>query len=212
MKDLKIWSHLVKEQLTTPIFDSQENVKEYKCAKAIEVAYLVAERTILVNLRTYPRIKQYYLYREEWGYFVSISVGEVEMIIHEIMFMAKTGKPSMEAMSFAREILGNLNLLKGIAEFGDPIFRTDLVVFNNGVLNLKTLELSAHSRKYFLTSKLDFEYNPENECPKFLTFINEFCEGHGDRIQLIRSYLNAVVHSKKSFSSFPVYIGSRRYW
>jgi putative DNA primase/helicase len=49
----------------------------------------------------------------------------------------------------------------------------DLVNFLNGTLNLKTGEFSAHSRELFITKLIQHDYQPEAQCPTFLSFLHQ---------------------------------------
>lgn len=43
---------------------------------------------------------------------------------------------------------------------------------SNGLLNLETFELEPHRRDTYLTKQLDYEYNPDAECPTWIEFIS----------------------------------------
>lgn len=47
----------------------------------------------------------------------------------------------------------------------------DYINLKNGLFNLKTFELEPHRPEMYLTSQLDFEYDPKAECPIFRKFL-----------------------------------------
>jgi putative DNA primase/helicase len=49
----------------------------------------------------------------------------------------------------------------------------NLLPVKNGILNLETLELISYSREHYFTSKLNVDYNPQDDCPKIKKFLIE---------------------------------------
>jgi putative DNA primase/helicase len=52
----------------------------------------------------------------------------------------------------------------------------DVIACNNGLLNLKTRELTPFSRYYFIRNKIPIDYNPDAICPSISKFLNELLE------------------------------------
>jgi len=48
-----------------------------------------------------------------------------------------------------------------------------IIAVENGILDLKTKELSKFSPKYFILNTLPVKYDPKKKCPKILTFLSE---------------------------------------
>jgi P4 family phage/plasmid primase-like protien len=49
----------------------------------------------------------------------------------------------------------------------------DIIIFRNGLLNLKTMELIPHSAAFFVTAAPDYDYDPAATCPNFETFLGQ---------------------------------------
>lgn len=47
----------------------------------------------------------------------------------------------------------------------------DYINLRNGMFNLNTFELEPHRPEMYLTSQLDFDYDPDAECPQFRKFL-----------------------------------------
>nr|YP_009710029.1 putative phage/plasmid DNA primase [Coleochaete scutata]QFU80134.1 putative phage/plasmid DNA primase [Coleochaete scutata] len=77
---------------------------------------------------------------------------------------------------------------------GEPRFTLNMIVLENGVLNLKTRDFLPYSPDYFVISKLLFSYDKSANCPHFLNFLDQFCLQKEDRKELIRSWFYALVH------------------
>jgi phage/plasmid-associated DNA primase len=69
------------------------------------------------------------------------------------------------------------------------------------------LELTNFDRKSFVILQLNFVYDPEAQCTEFMGFVNLFTEGHNDRRELLRSYLNAIVYSRIHYQVFLYLLG-----
>ncbi|MDR2337720.1 MAG: hypothetical protein LBE20_03610 [Deltaproteobacteria bacterium] len=57
---------------------------------------------------------------------------------------------------------------------------------NNGVLDLKTGKLLPHNPEYYLTKKIDTNYDPSAKCPQWDKFLNEIFSGNIDLINYIQ--------------------------
>ena len=59
----------------------------------------------------------------------------------------------------------------------------------NGVLDLETMKLRRHSRKYYFLTKSAIKYNPDAKCPAFKEWIDGVLEQkHQDTLQEIFGY------------------------
>lgn len=78
------------------------------------------------------------------------------------------------------------------SEKGIPVAITDfdadpwLLNVHNGTIDLKTGQLMPHRRTDLLKRLADFDYNPQAECPTWLTFLNKVFHGDKDLIKFIQ--------------------------
>ncbi|MFD6363495.1 phage/plasmid primase, P4 family [Streptomyces roseolus] len=64
------------------------------------------------------------------------------------------------------------------AEAADFDARPELLSVANGTIDLRMGTLRPHSPEDMITRRLDVEYHPEAECPRFLTFLDEVFPNH----------------------------------
>lgn len=64
------------------------------------------------------------------------------------------------------------------ANRGDINVKKELLCLQNGILNIKTGELVAHTPKCIFFNKLPVEYDPKADCPKIKQFISEIVPEH----------------------------------
>jgi putative DNA primase/helicase len=62
----------------------------------------------------------------------------------------------------------------------------------NGLLNLDTRELIAHTPDYFTITKLPFNYDPDAKCPMFDAFIEQIMLNRKDYIDLIMEFIGYI--------------------
>ena len=62
-------------------------------------------------------------------------------------------------------------------DFAELDANPDLLNFRNGTLDLRTKTLSPHSREDFITRRIDYDYQPDAECPRFLAFLERIMGG-----------------------------------
>ena len=67
-------------------------------------------------------------------------------------------------------------------------FDRDKYLFNchNGTINLKTGEFRPHSPSDRLTKVTEVDYDPDAECPRWISFMDEVFEGDQDRIRYLQ--------------------------
>jgi len=83
----------------------------------------------------------------------------------------------------------------------------NLIPFVNGVYDLNTKKLAAHSYNYHCTWSLPYEFNPLAKCPNILSWLNETTDKDEDKIGLIRAYFAAIIYGLTNTQSFLELIG-----
>ncbi|NJR62916.1 MAG: hypothetical protein HC769_31505 [Cyanobacteria bacterium CRU_2_1] len=84
---------------------------------------------------------------------------------------------------------------------------TDLLPLQNGVLNLATNKLEPHSPGYRFTWQLPYAYNPAATCQPIIDWLHFTQDGDGQRVQLLRAYLKAIVTGRSDLQRFLEAIG-----
>lgn len=76
---------------------------------------------------------------------------------------------------------------------GDLDTHLDLLNFLNGTLNLRTGEFLPHLREHFITKLVQQDYQPEAECPTFLSFLYQVMGDWPDASDLERARCDRLV-------------------
>lgn len=76
-----------------------------------------------------------------------------------------------------------------------------LVLFQNGVLDLSTAQLLPHTPEHFTTNILPYDYNPHARADRWLMFLYEIFEGDTQRVELLQEWFgymmsNGYAHHK----------------
>ena len=79
----------------------------------------------------------------------------------------------------------------GISIKGLDVFDQDpyLLNFDNGTLDLQTLEIRPHTKEDFITKLVHFNYNPDALCPRFDQFMREIFLDDEELIQWVQKFI-----------------------
>ena len=70
----------------------------------------------------------------------------------------------------------------------------DILVFNNGVVDLKSGELLPHDPSLLMTNKIELDYpEAEIDCPDFKDFVLDFCNGNQELFEWLHKYLGMSI-------------------
>lgn len=83
----------------------------------------------------------------------------------------------------------------------------DLLPMNNGILNLKTKELIPHSPEQMMNWFVPYNYNPEAECPTFLRFMGNMCQGDKVAEALAVAFLWCILVGRSDLQKYLEIIG-----
>ena len=86
----------------------------------------------------------------------------------------------------------------------------EFIAFENGLLNLKTRELTAHSSKLFNFTVLPFAYEAKAECPTFLKFLQDVWDGDEELIDSLRLWFGYVMLPTANAQRFALFQGASR--
>ncbi|MBW4450980.1 MAG: hypothetical protein KME38_30225 [Spirirestis rafaelensis WJT71-NPBG6] len=81
-----------------------------------------------------------------------------------------------------------------------------LIAFDNGVLDTRVGYLLPHSKDYFLTHKIEGNYEKSNTCPEFV--LNYFTETLGEEnLDLLRAVISMMLDPNAPFGFFVHFVG-----
>ena len=78
----------------------------------------------------------------------------------------------------------------------------------NGVVNLRTGEMTLPDREAMITKQSPIEYDPSAECPRFVQFLNEIFRGDWEVIQYMLRYLGSCLTGDVSEQIFQLWYGT----
>ena len=147
--------------------------------------------------------------RQEWYRYGAKQDGVWQQVKPEFVTQIVTAHLKVIGASYTHSFVqAVLGLLK--SELADEKWdaRDYLLPFVNGVLNLQTMKLEAHSSGYKLTWCLPYAYDINAVCEPIKDWLLESCEGKHDRVQMLRAALRAIVLGRSDLEKFVELLGS----
>ena len=159
----------------------------------------------------YPA-KTLVVYKEDFYYFDGKS------------YVTTTAQDMKTGLTFAManatpsdsDINGALNLVKALSNRpvtpGEYAGRdsTGLILLQNGILDITTNELLPHTREYFSTNILPYDYDPAATCPRWDAFLRSTFEGDQERIDFVEEWLGYMMVRDYSYQKIAMFIGVQR--
>ena len=106
--------------------------------------------------------------------------------------------------AFVKQMYENLYFL---LEDNDWEQDVNKILFQNGVFNLTTRELSEPRREEKITHALSFQYDPSNTCDQIKNWLSFTQFGDEDRVQLLRAWMRAVLTCSGHIQKFMEVVG-----
>jgi phage/plasmid-associated DNA primase len=108
----------------------------------------------------------------------------------------------------------NMSLINDVMEqlrisviFDDWYEGSDLLLFRNGVLNIRTKEFNESRRNLYITQQLPYEYDPGATCEPIVKWLKGTQEGSWERTQVLRAWLRAVLLGYSEIQKFVEIVG-----
>ena len=114
------------------------------------------------------------------------------------------------------DINGALNLIKALSNRpvkpGEYEGRdsTGLILLQNGILDITTNELLPHTRDFFSTNILPYDYDPTASCDRWDAFLRSTFEGDQERIDFVEEWLGYMMVRDYSYQKIAMFIGVQR--
>ncbi|MFC0212443.1 phage/plasmid primase, P4 family [Paenibacillus chartarius] len=118
------------------------------------------------------------------GIFFEINDLVLKTVCRNILHEAE---PDIWCRSMETEYIEALKREIPIVESMNP--EKGVVNLTNGMLDLYKMALVQHSPEFLSTVQVPFAYDPDAECPTFISFLEEVFEGDKERIMLIQEIL-----------------------
>lgn len=86
----------------------------------------------------------------------------------------------------------------------------NLILYQNGVLDLATGALMAHDPGYFTTNILPYDYAPHATAPRWHAFLNDIFEGDQERIALLQEWYGYMISNSNRYHKILFMLGPSR--
>ena len=197
----KQWLESLERQVTTP---AKEKSGKEERPKLPPVSDVVDDLTETYRAQLAWNAKQ-----QEWFRYGANKDGIWQQVRNEFVTQIVTAYLKTTGAGFNHGYVQSvLGLLK--AELADEKWdaRDHLLPFINGVLNLQTMKLEAHSSGYKLTWCLPYAYEIDATCEPIKDWLLDSCEGNHDRVQMLRAALRAIVLGRSDLEKFVELLGA----
>ncbi len=149
----------------------------------------------------YSRDGTFYNYFE--GVYNSTSDTELR---NQIMQDFDGDAPNMWKPSYERLYMESLK--HKVFYAGQMNENKNFINLKNGMLKLSTMELKTHSKKYYSTVQLPFEYDPDASCEQFQNYLVSVFEGDEERIRLLQEWFGYLLTCETKAQKALVLYGS----
>ena len=149
----------------------------------------------------YSRDGSFYYYLD--GVYIRISDTELKNIL---MMDFDADAPDLWKPSYERFYMESLK--HKVFYEGQMNQNKDFINLQNGMLQLSTLILKKHSKKYYSTVQLPFEYDSNATCEQFLNYLDAVFEGDEQRIALLQEWLGYLLTCETKAQKALVLYGS----
>ena len=176
-----------------------------KLLSNLELTILMTEKTLLKDSIIFPSMNEYYLYDPNQGIYLKYDEVGYRILIGGILDKFSITPDFRQVSSICNNFkVGKKSKTNNV----HTNLKNDMICFTNCVLNLSTRISEPHSPNYFLITRLEFEYQPENKTiPNFTNYINSLCDDFPDRVTLLRSWFWLLIHNETSTQTFLYMLG-----
>ncbi len=86
----------------------------------------------------------------------------------------------------------------------------NLIVFDNGILDLNTGMLGPHSPQLFTSNLIPYDWNPSAMAPGWVTFLNDIFDGDQECIQLLQEWMGYLMTRSYTHQKMMLMLGPPR--
>ena len=84
----------------------------------------------------------------------------------------------------------------------------NIVSMANGLFDINNRKLKPHTPDHFTTWSLDFDYDPEAQCPKWKAFLADVFEHDADGAELLREFMGYLISGRTNLQKALMLIGA----
>lgn len=86
----------------------------------------------------------------------------------------------------------------------------NVLIFNNGILDLHTGQLGPHNQHLFSTNLLPYNWNPQAACPQWAAFLSDIFDGDQERIALLQEWFGYMLTKDYTHQKMMFLLGPKR--
>lgn len=161
----------------------------------ILVKYIIKKREIVVDENG-----NYYWYIKKQNIWVRTNASK---ICKQIRHTIHKKVPNIWQSRYSHEVKDALFYeAKHVSKLKEA---KDYINLENGLFNLKTMELQEHTSEIFSTCQLPFEYDEEAECPNFKDFMEKLTLGDDELKSVIQEIMGYVLTHRVDAQKFFIF-------
>jgi len=189
----KVLSKSTKEERATSNNQQKEKYATYE--------YVIADR--------YPTLKykdrgDFYEYYD--GVYKSLQAEEVRSMLFREML--KDGLTNYRTTSKANDKIATFKSLDGRTfKQEDENPNPNIINFKNGLLDITTYQLTAHTPNYLSTSQIPVMFNHEARCPRWLQFIQGVTSDDPEQAKLLQQIAGYSLTTDTNFAKAFIFFG-----
>lgn len=146
-----------------------------------------------------------YEHNRRKGLWCQISEAEMKGDIRSKFERIKTSLlPSGYSMKLINDVMEQLRIT---VIFDDWYEGKELLLFENGVLNIETKEFKPSTRDLYITQQLPYQYDPYAKCEPIIQWLKGTQENNWSRTQVLRAWLRAVLLGYSEIQKFVEIVG-----
>lgn len=129
---------------------------------------------------------------DQRGYWRKIAESQLAKILREILHEAS---PNIWKKKYEGEYM--VALQREVEHITELNLYKDYLNLENGMLNLKTMELEPHAPEFYSSIRVPISYNPLAKCSLFEQTLEKIMDGDKDRINLIQEIMGYFLTSER---------------
>lgn len=184
---------------------SEKEGEPKKLVKSTEFAIKLLENSFLKYMKLYPSVGKFYVYSITEGYYKTYTEEEMHILLFSVL--QEFNEYSLLEPSYISKLFSFYKKNINVSNFGTPVFNSEYICLQNGILNIKTISFEDFTPNKFITYKLSFKWDPNVKHPLFDQFLNDFCEKHEDRKTFLQCIMSAIIHQNTYLQYFLQIVG-----
>lgn len=133
-----------------------------------------------------------------------------ELINNELTTAMIACEPQLQWITGAFGVMTNLVSKSRRLGQWDGRDTKQLVTYNNGILDLSTMEFEPHNPNFFTTNILPYDFTPDATCHQWETFLNDVLDGDIETIHMLQEWFGYQLVQDNSFQKAMFFIGRSR--